>query len=314
MVVCLSAALAMLTVAVSAPGSEVRGGTTCPSSAEVAERMAPMLSPQAAFPSGGFVELVDVAARVPGLLDIEVRLRNVGDDAPSAIRRVERNGGCSETADAVAVIAASWAGHYATPQTPTLAEESSSSSPVEMARASATPRSSPTRLSVGLSVGAVAATSGGSAVLAGGEVGARRGRWTMRLQVAATGERNVAFTASASGSAAWRRLLALPSVGFTWGSSRAYVEIGAGPALGLTETRGQGFDTNNTDTGLDMGLSPGLRLGARLAALPVTVWVGGTTMIWLRPHHVFVEGSVGTQALPRLDAWFGGGLTFSFDS
>ncbi|MBC8133254.1 MAG: hypothetical protein H7X95_09770 [Deltaproteobacteria bacterium] len=310
--VVFSSGLAVFAVVAAAVASEpdVRGVTNCPSAQEVSARLAPMLSPEAAFPSGAFVELVDVPARVPGLLDIEVRLRQEGGNAPLAVRRIERGGGCSEGTDAVAVVAASWAGRYATsaPLPDPALSESPSVSIARPASASPSHRSS-TVFSIGATAGVVAASAGGAAPWLGFEADVRRGRWALRFTGVAMGARAVVFP---PGSAVWRRLMIHPNLGFAWGSSQVFAEVTAGPLIGVTETEGAGFTTNGSDVGMDLGLAPGFRLGARLAALSAVIWVGGSGLFWLRPHTVSAGGVSGSRTIPFLDICLGGGLTVLF--
>ncbi len=312
----LGQALAILVVVVAATGPDVRGNVVCPSAEDVAARLGPMLASDAGFPPGAFVDLADVAASTPGLVDVEIRLRTSAAGAPLAVRRVERGGGCADTADAAAVIAASWASRYATSAPPPLADSALPEAPGVAVRAPDPAKPGPLasarpQFSIGAVAGIVAATAGGSAALVGGEVDVRRGRWVARLALAGMAERTIAVD---PGSAGWRRLMVLPSLGMVWGSPRAFAELGVGAAIGVTETRGLGFGTNATDMGIDVGGVPSFRLGARLAALPATVWIGGAALIWFRPHGVGLVGGGASKTLPRLDGFLGGGVSFLFDS
>lgn len=303
--------------AVLATGTEPRvaGQTVCPSVAEVIERLTPMLALEAVFPSNGFVELADVLGRTIGLSDIEIRLQVAGRSAPLAVRRVERLATCSQTADAIAVIAASWAGSYGTIAPARQVEHTDAPPPVVAAPGSRAPPPSRapatvrTVLSFGTSGGVVAGMVGGVAPLGGGEFGVNRGRWTLRVGAAETAERTLALP---PGSAAWHRLSIIPSLAVSAGSQRMFFEVGGGPVLALTTMDGRGFALNTADTALELGLTPSLRLGVRLGALPLQVWLGESAFVWLRPHYVSVAGLSTRATLPRFETSLSAGVTVSF--
>jgi hypothetical protein len=294
----------------------VTGRTVCPSVAEIIDRLGPMLAPGAAFPSDGSVEIVDVPGRTIGALDVELRLRVGGSNVPLGVRRVERLGTCTDTADAVAVVAASWAGLYGTPVASRGIDRvgpdlSVMAAPASFARAAAMRLPSRTTLAVGASGGFVAGVAGGTAAVAGGEVGIQRGQWGVRLGAAETTERTLAL---GPGSATWHRLLVTPSLTLSTVSGRLYGEVAGGPVLARTITGGQGFATNTTDAALEVGLAPSVRLGICLEDLPVKIWLGDSAFVWLQPHEVSVVGLPNRAALPRFESWFSAGLTISFGS
>lgn len=294
--------------------ANVTVSTVCPSLAEVIDRLGPMLAPEATFPSGGSVEIVDVPGRTIGAFDVELRLRVIGRGSPTGVRRVERLETCAETADAVAVIVASWAGLDGTQIASPRVEQAARDLSVVAARASlepASPLPSNSRMAVaiGATGGFVAGAAGGIAAVAGGEVGVQRGRWGVRLGAAETAERTLPL---APGSAAWHRLLMTPSFALFVGSGPIFGEVAGGPVLARTTTGGQGFATNTTDTALEVGLAPAVRLGIRLRPLPLQLWLGESAFVWLRPHDVSVAGLPNRATLPRFESWFSAGLTISF--
>jgi hypothetical protein len=284
---------------------DVQGSSTCPSPAEVAERIAPLLPAERGFPPGAVLR-VDEGV---GTSDIEVLLK--GDGAPPlASRRLLRSGSCGELAEAAAVVAASWAGRYDTP--PPAALELA---PWEIPRPAAGLRErAPVgsggldRWSLGVGGGLGGASAGGWTPHGGLEVTAawRGTRWFGRFLIAGTGERSFAVDA---GSAAWWRMLAIPSVGRTWGES-LFFEASAGPVLGWVFVRGQGFSPNARDVSVGVGVSPSVRLGHRIGARGA-LWLGGSAIAWLRPHRLSVDMSANDATIPRLDVLTGLGATFA---
>jgi hypothetical protein len=283
---------------------DVQGSATCPSPAEVAERIAPLLPAERGFPPGAVLR-VDV-----GGSEIEVRLEAEGAPVPLASRRLPRSGSCGELAEAAAVVAASWAGRYDTPPPGALELAPWESQPPAAGLRERAPvrRGALDRWSLGLGGGLSGASVGGWTPQGGLEVTAawRGTHWFGRLLLAGTGERSFAVDA---GSAAWWRLLAIPSVGLTWGGS-LFFEASAGPVVGWVFVRGQGFSPNARDVSLGVGVSPSVRLGYRISARGA-LWLGGSVIAWLRPHRLSVDMSANDATIPRLDVLTGFGATFA---
>jgi hypothetical protein len=298
-------------VALLAEGVDVQGSSTCPSPAEVAERIAPLLPAEQGFPPGTVLR-VDEGAR-PG--EVEVRLEGDGAQAPLASRRLARTGSCGELAEAAAVVAASWAGRYDTPPPEALAP-GDGSRPVVGVRRDREPAAvgaGPDRWSIGLGGGVGAARAGGLTPHGGLEVTAtwQGTQWFGRLVLAGTGER---WFSVGAGNAAWWRMLAIPSAGLTRGES-LFFEASAGPVVGAVVVRGGGFSPNAGDVSVDLGVSPSMRLGYRFGpSARAALWIGASAIAWLRPHKLSVDGSMNDAAIPRFDLLTGLGATFAFGS
>jgi hypothetical protein len=335
-----------------APGGlDVRGTTRCPSAAEVAERIQPLISEEGALPPTDWLELHDVPSQTSRAQDLEIRLARVGVDGLLGIRRLERNQSCAEIAEAVAVIAASWIGHYQTPapQLPPFPEAAADSAnegpgvstPVaaarpivaamaagesSLARAEEAPlpgidlRASasevgptPQRVGVGAGGGFVAGSSGGAAPALQilGQIAI--GHWVFRLTGTATGTRDVPL---GMGKAAWQRLQVLPSAARVWGQPRLYTELAVGPVVGLTRAEGRGFAGPPRDTGLALGIAPFVRVGSTVRR-GAALWVGAGGSLWLRSHQVAIgvgpAGPATAVALPRWDLALAAGFTFFWD-
>jgi len=239
--------------------------------------------------------------------EIEVRLEGADDQIVLASRSLPRKGSCGELSEAVAVVAASWAGHYETPAPADSGAWDAAGAPAVARRATTVPpRES---WSVGVSGGLVGAAEGGLSPQGALELTARFGgtRWFGRVGVSGSGDR---VSAVGDGQAAWWRIIAMPSVGGTWGNS-LFLEASLGPAVGPVFVAGRGFSPNAQDVSLDVGAASSLRLGYRFGlSQSATVWVGPSAISWLRPHRVSVDSLASDASIPRFDFMIGGGATF----
>jgi hypothetical protein len=305
-----------LTAAAAAPAApqaiDVRGTATCPTPALVAASLQPLLPADARMPSGARLEVDDVSPPAGPKLQIEVRLVDAPSGAPLASRRLDKDRSCEETAQALAVVIATWAARYQPVPSPTLPLPDSKPSGAPPVLVRARPRASPPLVSVGAGAGLIAAGRGSSAPFAAVELDARPAdrAWAIRLSVVAIGERTLAF---GPGVAAWSRMVASPGVSWRWGGPSAFAEIGLGALIGAAFLEGRGFARDQQVVSLDLGGVPWARVGARLAAVPVTVWLGGGALVWAREQRVFAEGVPGAAYLPRLDAMLGAGIAWTPD-
>jgi hypothetical protein len=320
----LGSVMAWTLIAAFSVDLDVRGGSTCPTPTEVAERAGPLLSVDRGLPPGLILRVDDVGPAPSNRQDdpaqvlpfapsaeIEVSLERDGDLTPVASRRLARHGACIELAEAAAVVVATWAARYDTPVPRNLApEETIVAEPLLRVTTSPVPRHLIT-WSLGGSAWMGTATEGGFAPQGSVEVTARvRGtHWFGRVLVAGAGERSFPVGAASAG---WRRLIVLPSVGRIWGES-IFWEVSAGPVAGPVFVNGQGFSPNHGDVALDIGFSPTARLGFRpISGSGTAVWLGTSAIAWLRPHRLSVDMSTSRFTLPWLDLLAGVGLTYAF--
>ena len=312
-VLSIAVALAAAPVARATPTAiDVRGTATCPTPALVAASVQPLLPADATMPADARLEVDDVAPPAGLKPQIEVRLVHVPSGAPLASRRLDKYGSCEETAQALAVVIATWAARYNPVPSAALPLPEPKVPAALPVLVRAPPRASPPLVSVGAGAGLIAAGGASSAPFAAVEVDARPADrpWAIRLSVVAVGERKLTF---GPGVAAWSRMVASPGVSWRWGGPSAFAEIGLGALIGATFVEGRGFARDQQSVSLDLGGVPWARVGARLAAVPVTVWLGGGALVWAREQRVFVEGVPGAASLPRLDAMLGGGIAWSPD-
>jgi hypothetical protein len=315
-----TAALAGLIAALTSLALDVRGGTGCPTPSEVAERLGPLWPQNADLPGGSWLEMADVPGGDGTPRAVEVRLMRAPGGDTLAMRRLPAAGACAETAQAIAVVVATWAARYsplpslplAESQSPAVAPGAPLAAPGVVAQSSVPV---PARIAIswlGAGAGTVLASRGGAAPFIALEGRARRreSRWAARLELALVGERTIAL---GDGTAGWSRQTVSPGVVRTWGTPEAFAELGAGALLGAASLHGRGFARNQNPTSFDAGVTPWARAGARLAAVPVTLWAGAGALIWLRPQALAVGNTSANQRLPPLDLMVGGGVAWIFD-
>ena len=314
-----TAALAGLLVSLTSLALDVRGSTSCPTPAEVVERLGPLWPQSADLPRGSWLELAGVTSGEEAPHAVEVRLMRAAGAEALAMRRLPAAATCADTAQAIAVVVATWAARYTplpvlplavpqpTPAAPTRLVTTSSVAAQTSARAPAPIAFA--RLSAG--AGVVVASRGGSApfIALEGRARPRGSRWAARLELELVDERAIALGA---GTASWSRQTLSPGLVHTWGTSDAFAELGAGALLGSAALQGRGFARNQNATSFDAGVTPWARAGARLAAVPVTLWAGAGALVWLRPQAVAVGNTATNQTLPRLDLMAGGGVAWFF--
>jgi hypothetical protein len=325
-----------------APGGvEIRGDIRCPTAGEVREHLQPLLSgPPAELPPTDWLELRDLPVEGPGTPDLELRLARTGLDGPPPValalgaRRIVRLASCAQTAEKIAVIVASWIGNYPTPpatlpgmtvaapealETPAAGAPASliSGQPPSLQRQASSSRRSDAVFAVGVAGGAVSGRVGGVApeIQAEGEVSLAP-RLLLRLTATGAGSREIPIN---DARATWQRLTVMPSAAAVWRSPKGrFVELGGGALVAVTRARGQGFATNQSDIGLELGLAPSARLGTRLEGRAVSIWLGATAPIWLRPTRAAVDGlpagEPSTVGLPWWELSIAAGVTFSGSS
>jgi hypothetical protein len=253
---------------------EVRGGATCPSTDEVASRLAPLL-PQAA-PLGN--DRADVVVLDATRERATVRLLD-SDGRVAHERVVDGKLSCSERATQAAVLVATWEAQlHAEVAFPPMPEGSSSLPSSTEHQAIAVPDATPvatlgTRLAepparrIDLRLGGelfVAAPPDAGLAPAGSveALWSTDSRWHARVAVLATGSHTVTLP---PGKVTWRR--GALAAGAVFDLTRGSLRLAArGDFLvAAILARGSGFALDENATSLQMGADVGLRLALRLA-------------------------------------------------
>ena len=187
----IAVALAAAPAARATPTAiDVRGTATCPTPALVAASLQPLLPAEATMPADARLEVDDVSPPTGPTPQIEVRLVHVPSGAALASRRLEKYGSCEETAQALAVVIATWAARYNPVPSAALPLPEPKAPAALPVLVRARPRASPPLVSVGAGAGLIAAGGASAAPFAAVEVEARPADrpWAIRLAVVAIGE------------------------------------------------------------------------------------------------------------------------------
>lgn len=272
----------------------VEGATTCPSPAEVGERL------RALLPDGG-----GAAPDRAALSDEEGALRVELIDAAGATVAARRLGractiGCGDLAAAAAATIAAWEAELRPSALPAPSLTTAPLPPL------------PGEVSFGV---ALAASDGSSPAFGGTVAGALAGRrwrgFAIVLHAVATSERDVAL---GPGHASFVR----PHLGlggrFRIALRRLRIDLhGPAPLVAFLWVRGSSYDPSLAAGGADVGVGFGVRLSAGVGA--VALFVGFSGALWLPQRAEILVGSAHTQelaALPVAEALFA--LGFSYGS
>jgi len=292
----------------------VRGGTSCPTAAEVSAALVGLVAP--ARPSDP-PDVVELGGQGPS---ISIRLRSAGKDVV-AERLLPESPSCEERARTAAVIVAAWearlragappmwplpapaaapapASHIEPPPAPSAAR-------VVTARPEAPPRAPMQVATAGAVFASVAA--GGIAPAAMLEAKLTRPGSPFALGVGGLAVGTHTMTV-ASGRGTWRRLGGVIDLESRTSISIVELQLHAALALSAVSILGESFPTTAGATIFDPGALAGLRLcyrGERLSP-----WLEAGAAYWPRTHALMVAGSTASANLPAAEALLGVGLSF----
>ena len=295
---------------------QIQGAGSCPSPAEVEEKLAPLLP--VGFASGS-TDLAAVAEEADGSVSVSLARP---DGKTVARRRLPRAATCSEQAQTVAVALAVWEAQIhpeislrldrlaASPTPSSTAFPRAAGGDLAIQRAAGNPPARPLELGVGAAAigawqpGSVAPGARLDAVL-----GTAGGAWRARLSVVGLGTHSESL---APGQARWWRLYFALGADYAFPLSRRWdLALGAGGVLGVATVEGASFTadrtTRTTDVGVELMLRADLRLGA------VRPWLGLAVVTWLRQQTLEVIGTTGSLVLPRAEPMIALGTDFFWD-
>ena len=296
--------VAMLWVA--AVGVEVRSTTNCPSAEEVSERLIPLLPPSTS-PTDvrDMAEIQVVEVRDDGSEDLSLRLLRA-DASEIGSRRVSLQGSCSEIAEAVATIFATWKtdpGPEGAPvQEPVPIVEEVAPAPPAVPRPLAPPAvpRPPASVEYLLGAGVGAALVGGMAATGNLEAVAGRptSHWQLRVGVAGQTSRQLAFTPP--GHVDWQHTNV--ALGLAWRllNPRWLLALDAGPLAGWATLTGQGFLPGRQKRAFEYGGTVGGRLGRKMGRW--AFWAEARMAMWVSGHRAMLTGSAEAHDLPIVDA------------
>jgi hypothetical protein len=293
---------ALLLATILATGMvEIRSTTNCPSSAEVTERLRPLLPRGPATGSLGHRATLDVVQVGPDGT-VEMRLRMLRADA-SVIgdRPLFLRGGCQDMAEAIAAVIAAWESEPG--------RESSAGSPVSddgVTAASPAAALPPARIQVSGGVGVGAGLVGGLAAVGNLEMqfGRADSRWQLRFGMMAERSRQLDL---GPGQVDWRHTMVAAGL-LLRGSVSSWVgSLDAGPVAGWATNQGKGYGVDRQDSSFEVGVASGVRAGRQFGRW--ALWAEARGNLWLRGQRVLLTGSPATADLPRGDVSIGLGTT-----
>lgn len=265
-------------------------GTSCPSAAEVTERLQPLLPPG---PAGrrARVERVPSPARPDGRAPAELLRIELRDDGGRtlATRYLEAAAPCADLAAAAAVIiAAAWQAEVA----PAPAE------PIRLQRAPAAAPPPPS-LSYDVAAGFLLSFAGSDAAPGADltvTLGRRGGRLGALAAFSGTGLRDLPL---GPGSVSYTRLRLHLGARHRLSRGRLFADLHLAGLLGAVLVEGHGFTESYRSADLDLGLAGGVRVALRLG--PLAPFLGVALAGWLRAQQVQVTGLPETLTLPRFE-------------
>jgi hypothetical protein len=280
----------------------IEGSGTCPTPAEVARKLRPLLGDGTVGEGGDRVRIEpDEQALRVALVAADGRVRGV--------RHVDRRHDCDELAEAAAIIVASWQGQApasdeprrAAPAPGTVGRSPTAISGVaHSARAVGEPAPEPTgvRWFVGLGVvGNAVATGGGGSIapalaLEANAAPSVRG-FGLHLRALAGARASEPLP---NGEAQWRRSALALGPAWSWASDHVIVEADVSLAAALLRIGGTGYEGNESHAMLDVGALAGLRAHSRRG---LAAFAGVGAGFWPRRTIAYQAPDLVGSALPR---------------
>jgi hypothetical protein len=275
----------------------IDGPTTCPTPAEVAYKLRPLLGDGGIGQPGDRVRIDrdDQALRV-ALVGADGRVRG--------LRQVDQSHDCDDLAEAAAIIVASWqaqpgspgsgADPGATTTTPAAIGLSATSIP-RIAAGDTEPAGA--RWFAGLGIAGNAVAGGADAVVPALTLEANVGRHLRGIGAhlrAIGGGRHTQTLPN--GHAQWRRWALALGPALSWASQRVVVEADLSAAAALLALDGTGFAGNESHTMLDLGASTGVRARTRRG---LCAFAGLGAAFWPRRTIAYQAPDLVGAALPR---------------
>ena len=296
---------------------EVRGEGTCPSVAEVRERLGPLL-PAAAGEGAADIVVLEASGE-----KAVVRLRDPEGHVAHE-RALDTGASCADRATEAAVLVAAWeadlhadvAFPVAEPSAPTPPPPAAPSAPaptaiVGTARVAAPPERAarPIEATVGAEIFVAAPPDMGATPAGAIEATWGRGtRWHGRAAISATGTHSLAFP---PGAVSWRRgAVALGAV-FDATTGRARLAVRADALAAAIFSQGSGFDVNAGATSWQAGADVGLRLSVPLTRR-LSVWADVVSAWFPGTQRLSALNVKGTPELPSVEIEGGLGVSLSF--
>jgi hypothetical protein len=286
--------LALLALVAGAGRVVVESGASCPTAAEVAQRLEALLPPLPPGEAPARATWADEGGQ------LRVRL-GAADGAPLAERALAVEASCADRANVIAVVIAAWdveqrAEHVADPSLPHAARAPAPPSAAPAITAAAPPPSTPSRLGLELALGPALTFADGGVAPGAALTAALWGRGRLGARVALGGLLPRSDDVG-TGSATWTRVGAAFEVAARASGRLGRLDAHAGVVAGAVVAAGSGFDLDHT-TG---GFSPGAVAGVDWSHLVGRFFVGAGASLsaWTSQRLVSSAEATATRALPR---------------
>jgi hypothetical protein len=278
-------------------GIRVTGSSSCPTPADVEQRVEKLETDRAEAPTA-------TLETTPAGLDLEL---HDAEGRLIARRTMASNPSCEEQAEMAAVLLASWLSDLGAPSMTAQRLPDAAPSLAQAVESPKPPRGpSPWSWEVGVGPTGSFDSSGfapGVAVEAG--VGPSQAAWTLHLMGAYEGPRQLAV---GTGTVSWQDWQVGLGASYAFSPRPYRFELMGYGLLADVDLSGAGFPVNATSQSLQVGLN----LGARLLLLEGEwhPWLGAGTTVWLRQELPVVVGTPSSMTLPRVTGFVGLGIVW----
>jgi len=290
---------ALLALWLAQPLLDLGGDSTCPTPAEVRDRLAQLSGSTTGHP--GSDQHRAYLSSTDGMVHVELL---APDGRLLAERTLNRTGSCADVAEAVAVVLSTWEAEF----NPNVATSVVLPPPAPPEVKEVKPPPAPSlRFDVG--IGLLASIAGGE-VVPGATVAASlsppHGRIGLALALSASSTHSQSV-GSLTGAAHWSRMALVVGPQYRLGRSATMLDFHAGGAIALLHVEGDGLPSTTSDTSAQFGVGAGLR--GLWAWNNAAGWIGLDLLAY--PGHDYLEiGGLGDRGeLPHLEVQIAFGLS-----
>jgi hypothetical protein len=295
-----------LAVWLAYPVPEIAGDCTCPTPAEVRERLAAMADSSEGKTSD---ELAPHRAYLSGTnQSVHVELLAT-DGNLLAERSLDRTGACSDVAEAIAVVLATWEAKFnpnlATPTAPLSAPPAPAPERVVATKAEPPP-SRPMPFDAGLAL--LGSVVGGEPVFGARIEGSIFPGGTplgLHAALSATSTHTQSI-ATPTGDAQWMRAALSVGPSYRLGHAAPGLDVHASAVLALLHVQGSALPKTSSDTSLQLGLAAGLR--GLWAWNNAAGWVGTDVFVYPGDDRLTIGNYGDVGRLPRLEVQIAVGI------
>jgi hypothetical protein len=280
-------------------GVSVESASACPTGAEVEARLRALLPPLA---EGAHAKRATLSAD-DGALRVHL---SADDGTPLGDRTVTVEASCADRANVVAVVIAAWEMQQRTEsmQAPALSRAPTSpppgAAPTVVAAPPPPPPSPPARARLEVAAGPALAWLDGAPSAAGRLAATLWGRrFGVRVELFGLWPRTDVL---AEGRARWTRVGATGELGLRGSGRAGRVDVHAGAVVGALFAGGQGFELDQTASGLAPGVVGGLDWSYVFGGALGHTFVGAGANVtgWMAQRLVSSAATPATRALPRV--------------